>query len=126
MSPYNGFVDAIDISIFVLVLGGFLGIVQASGALEAGIQRLVKNSKGKEVFLIVTLMALFSLGGTTYGMAEETVAFYGVVTAAMVAAGFDSLVAVGTICLGAGAGVLGSTVNPFAIGAANDALKSII
>lgn len=125
MSPYNGFVDAIDISIFVLVLGGFLGIVQASGALEAGIQRLVKNSNGKEVFLIVTLMALFSLGGTTYGMAEETVAFYGVVTAAMVAAGFDSLVAVGTICLGAGAGVLGSTVNPFAIGAANDALKSI-
>ncbi|CDZ75086.1 putative membrane protein [Peptoniphilus sp. ING2-D1G] len=125
MSPYYGFVDAIDISIFVLVLGGFLGIVTDTGALEAGIHRLVKNSKGKEIGLIITLMLLFSLGGTTYGMAEETVAFYGVVTTAMIAAGFDSVVAVATICLGAGAGVLGSTVNPFAIGVAIDALGSI-
>lgn len=125
MSPYNGFVDAIDISIFVLILGGFLGIVQATGALEAGIHSLVKNRKGKELSLIVILMILFSIGGTTYGMAEETVAFYGIVTMAMVAAGFDSLVAVGTICLGAGAGVLGSTVNPFAISAAVDALKGV-
>lgn len=125
MSPYKGFVDAIEISIFVLVLGGFLGVIQATGALEAGIQRLVKKSKGRELGLIVILMCLFSIGGTTYGMAEETVAFYGVVTAAIVAAGFDSLVSVGTICLGAGAGVLGSTVNPFAIGVAVDALKGI-
>lgn len=125
MSPYNGFVDAIDISIFVLVLGGFLGLIQATGALEAGIQRLVKNNKGKEIFLIGILMFLFSLGGTTYGMAEETVAFYGIITAAMVAAGFDSIVAVATICLGAGAGVLGSTVNPFAIGVAVSALDGI-
>lgn len=123
MIPFNGFVDAIDISIFVLVLGGFLGIVQATGALEAGINALVKKRKGREISLIVILMILFSIGGTTYGMAEETVAFYGVVTMAMVAAGFDSLVAVGTICLGAGAGVLGSTINPFAVGAAVAALK---
>lgn len=125
MSPYNGFVDAIDISIFVLVLGGFLGIIQSTGALEAGIHSLVKKRKGKELSLIVILMILFSIGGTTYGMAEETVAFYGIVTMAMVAAGFDSLVAVGTICLGAGAGVLGSTVNPFSISAAVDALKGV-
>ena len=125
MSPYNGFVDAIDISIFVLVLGGFLGIIQSTGALEAGIHALVKKRKGKELSLIVILMILFSIGGTTYGMAEETGAFYGIVTMAMVAAGFDSLVAVGTICLGAGAGVLGSTVNPFSISAAVDALKGV-
>ncbi|WP_138159784.1 YfcC family protein [Peptoniphilus catoniae] len=125
MSPYYGFVDAVDISIFVLVLGGFLGIVADTGALEAGIHRLVKNSKGKELMLITILMLLFSLGGTVYGMAEETVAFYGVITTAMIAAGFDSVVAVATICLGAGAGVLGSTVNPFAIGVAVDALKGI-
>ena len=123
MIPFNGFVDAIDISIFGLVLGGFLGIGQATGALEAGINALVKKRKGREISLIVILMILFSIGGTTYGMAEETVAFYGVVTMAMVAAGFDSLVAVGTICLGAGAGVLGSTINPFAVGAAVAALK---
>ena len=57
-------------------------------------------------------------------MLEEAVAFYGIVTAAMVAAGFDSVVAVGTICLGAGSGVLGSTVNPFAVSIAVDSLKA--
>lgn len=123
MIPFRGFVDAIDISIFVLVLGGFLGLVQSTGALEAGISVLVKNRKGREISLIVILMFLFSIGGTTYGMAEETVAFYGVITMAMVAAGFDSVVAVGTICLGAGAGVIGSTINPFAVGAAVAALE---
>ena len=87
MSPYNGFVDAIDISIFVLVLGGFLGIVDETGVLNAGISKLVKGNKGREKALIVILMVLFSIGGTTYGMAEETVAFYGIVTAAMVTAG---------------------------------------
>ena len=124
MSPYEGFIDAIDISIFVLVLGGFLRVVTATGALEAGIQKLVQNSKGRELNLIVVLMFLFSIGGTTFGMLEETVAFYGIITATIVAAGFDSLVAVGTICLGAGAGVLGSTVNPFAVQVAVDALKA--
>lgn len=125
MAPFNGFVDAIDISIFVLVLGGFLGLINYTGAIEAGINALVKKRKGKELSLIVTLMILFSIGGTTYGMAEETVAFYGVITMAMVAAGFDSIVAVGTICLGAGAGVLGSTINPFAVGAAVSGLEGI-
>ena len=50
MIPFNGFVDAIDISIFVLVLGGFLGIVQSTGALEAGINALVKKRKGRDNF----------------------------------------------------------------------------
>lgn len=124
MSPYNGFADAMDISFFVLILGGFLGIVTSTGALDAGIHSLVRGSKGRELSLIVILMILFSFGGTTYGMAEETVAFYGIITTAMVAAGFDSLVAVATICLGAGVGVLGSTVNPFVVQVAVDALNS--
>lgn len=125
MAPYNGFLDAIDISIFVLVLGGFLGIVQATGALEAGIHSLVRKKKDREISLIVILMILFSIGGTTFGMAEETMAFYGIITMALVTAGFDSLVGAATILLGAGSGVLGSTVNPFAVGTAVEALNSI-
>ena len=65
-------------------------------------------------------MFLISLGGTTYGMAEETIAFYALVTSTMVAAGFDSLTAASTILLGSTAGVLGSTVNPFSISASPD------
>lgn len=125
MAPYNGFVDAIDVCVFVLVLGGFLGVVQKTGALEAGIQAVVKKLHGKEIVLIPTLMIIFALGGTTYGMCEETIGFYSLICATMVAAGFDTLVAVSTILLGAGIGCLGSTVNPFATGAATDAILSM-
>ncbi|MGP1594777.1 MAG: YfcC family protein [Treponema sp.] len=123
MASYKGFADAIDVCFFVLVLGGFLGIVTKTGALNAGIAHLVKKLKGNELILIPILMVLFSIGGTTYGMSEETVAFYGLLAATMVAAGFDSMVGAATVLLGAGVGVLGSTVNPFATGIAIDSVN---
>ena len=125
MSPFNGFRDAIDICVFILVLGGFLNIVTATGALEAGIQNVVKKLKGNELVIIPILMVLFSIGGSTYGMAEETIPFYILITATLVASGFDTIVAVGTILLGTSSGIIGSTVNPFSTGVAMDALKGI-
>ncbi len=116
---------AIDVALFVLIIGGFLGVVTKTGALDAGVGSLVKKLKGKEIYLIPVLMIIFSIGGTTYGMAEESLAFYALITATMIAAGFDSLVAVATICLGAGCGVLGSTINPFANGAAVSAAGAV-
>jgi uncharacterized ion transporter superfamily protein YfcC len=68
--------------------------------------------------MIPILMILFGLGGTTYGMAEETIAFYPLVIPVMLAAGYDAITAVSVILLGAGLGVLGSTVNPFSTGIA--------
>ncbi len=117
-APVQGFIEAIDICIFVLILGGFLAIVTETGALDAGIAVLVHKLKGNELVLIPILMTLFSIGGTTYGMLEETVPFYLLLAATMVAAGFDSIVGCAVVLLGAGCGVLGSTVNPFAVGAA--------
>lgn len=124
MSPVKGFADALDVCIFVIVIGGFLGVVTKTRALEAGVAKIVEKMKGKEIWMIPVLMILFSLGGTTYGMAEETIAFYALITATMMAAGFDSLVGASVILLGAGVGVLGSTVNPFAVSVAVDAFQS--
>lgn len=122
-APVKGFTDALPVCLFVMILGGFLGVVTETGALDTGIAVLVKKLKGNELILIPILMFLFSIGGTTYGMCEETVPFCVLLAATMVAAGFDSLVGVATVLLGAGVGVLGSTVNPFAVGAAVDALS---
>ena len=122
MSPILGFENAIDVCIFVIILGGFLAIVTKTGALETGIKVLVQKLKGRETILIQILMFIFSLGGTTYGMLEETVGFYALLAATMVAAGMDTLVGASVILLGAGSGVLGSTINPFAVGAAVSAL----
>ncbi|MCR5483381.1 MAG: YfcC family protein [Bacilli bacterium] len=122
LSPIKGFVDAIDICIFVLILGAFLKIVNETEAIETGIQALVKKLKGHELVLIPILMLIFSICGSTYGMLEETVGFYAILAATMVAAGMDTIVSSAIVLLGAGSGCLGSTVNPFAVGAAVDAL----
>ena len=124
LAPILGFVDAIDICLFVLVLGAFLKVVTKTGALETGIEVLIKKLKGKELILIPILMFIFSIGGTTYGMLEETVGFYAILSVAMVAAGMDTIVASAIVLLGAGSGVLGSTINPFAVGAAVDAVPA--
>lgn len=125
MSPINGLNDAIDISLFVLLIGGFLGVVTVTGALDAGIGAVVKNLNGKELLLIPVLMFVFSLGGTSFGMAEETIAFTALVTTTMMVAGFDPLVSVATLILGAGSGVLGSTVNPFLVSISISALDAV-
>lgn len=124
MAPILGFADAFDISLFVLILGGFLGVINRTGVLYKGIASVVKKLKGKELLLIPVLMIIFSIGGTTFGMAEETIAFYSLIVATMMAAGFDPTVGAATILLGAGAGVLGSTINPFAISVAIDTAKN--
>ena len=126
LAPIKGFGDAIDICVFVLILGSFLKIVNSTNAIETGIQVLIKKLHGHELVLIPILMILFSIGGTTYGMLEETVGFYALLAAAMVAAGMDTIVSSAIVLLGAGSGVLGSTVNPFAVGVAVDAAKSVL
>lgn len=125
MAPVLGFADAKDVCIFVLVLGGFLGVVTKTGALDTGIAVLVRKLHGNELILIPILMTIFSIGGSTYGMLEETVPFYLLLAATMVAAGFDSVVGAAVVLLGAGSGVLGSTVNPFAVGAAIDSVADM-
>ena len=128
LAPVAGFYDpvantanAIDVSLFVLIIGGFIGVVTASGAIDAGIGRAMVRLKGRENWMIPILMALFALGGTTYGMAEETLAFYVLLIPVMIAAGYDALTAAAVILLGAGVGVLGSTVNAFSTVIASDA-----
>ena len=123
MAPILGFENAIDVCIFVMVLGGFLAMMAKTKALETGIKILVKKMHGKEYLLILLLMFIFSILGTTYGFLEESVGFYVLIAATMFAAGMDPLVGVATILLGAGSGVLGSTINPFATGVAVSAMK---
>lgn len=112
---------AIDVSFFILMVGAFLGVVNETGALDVGIASIVKRFKGREKMLIYILMPLFALGGSTYGMGEETMAFYPLLVPVMMAVGFDSITGVAIILLGSQIGCLASTVNPFATGVAADA-----
>src|SRR6476660_8980500 len=110
---------AIDIALFILVIGGFLGVTMKTGAIQAGIGTLVQRMQGKERWMIPVLMGVFALGGTTFGMAEESLAFYALVITVMITAGYDALTGAAIVLLGCGIGVVGSTVNPFATGIAS-------
>ncbi|WP_219636752.1 YfcC family protein [Streptomyces sp. AJS327] len=107
--------------LFVLAIGAFISVVFATGAMDRGIGRLAHRLRDRGSLLIAGVMTLFSLLGTVEGFAEETLGFYGLVVPLMLALGYDRLVATGTILLGAGTGVLCSTVNPFSTGVASAA-----
>jgi uncharacterized ion transporter superfamily protein YfcC len=128
LAPINGFYNsdsyeagAIDVALFVLMLGGFLGVVNATGTIDHAIQRIMDVFAGREQWLIPILMALFAAGGTVYGMAEESLAFYAILIPIMLRAGYDTVTAVAVIMLGCAIGTLGSTINPFATVIASDA-----
>ena len=128
LAPIGGFYDpdsyaanAIDVALFVLLLGGFLGVVNATGSINTGIRSAMRAMEGREIWMVPILMTLFAAGGTTYGMAEETLAFYAILLPVVLRAGFDAVTGVAIILIGAGIGVLGSTINPFATIIASDA-----
>ncbi len=121
--PYNtgDLAGAVQVFFFVLAIGAFITVTIKTGALDAGIGRVTERFRKRGLLLIVILMLIFSVGGTTYGMAEETLGFYAIILPVIVGLGYDRMVGVGIIMVGAGVGTLGSTVNPFATGVASDA-----
>jgi len=110
---------AIDVALFILLIGGFLGVTMKTGAIDAGINSVVKKLGQRGRVLITVLFIIFAAGGTSYGMAEESLAFYPLILAAMIALGYDALAAVAVILLGCGIGTMGSTINPFSVGIAS-------
>lgn len=130
LAPIKGFYDpktnearAIDVALFVLIIGGFFGVVNKTKAIESGIYQITQKLKGREIWMIPTLMGLFAIGGTTFGMAEETLPFYTLIIPVMIAARFDSVTGVAVVMIGTGIGALGSTINPFATIIASNAAQ---
>ena len=121
-SSNEGFLyGSAEIFLFVLAVGAFITVTMKTGAIELGIKRLALRYRKAPTMLIVILMLVFALGGTTYGMWEETLGFYTLMVALVLAMGLDRMVGATIIFIGAGTGVLASTVNPFATGVASDA-----
>lgn len=111
----KGVYECIDIILFVLVLGGLINILDHSGAFGAGISALSRATKGKEYILIIVVTILISLGGTTFGLAEETIALYPILIPVFIAAKYDVLVCIAAIYMGSSIGTMMSTVNPFSV-----------
>lgn len=120
-SPIKGIIEAADIIFLVLIIGGLIGIMNLTGAFDAGISWLAKTLKGHEYILIVLVTILIALGGTTFGLAEETIAFYPILIPMFLAAKYDAIVPLAAIYIGSSIGTMCSTVNPFSVIIASDA-----
>ena len=120
-APLKGIMQSIDIILLVLIIGGLISIVNATRAFEAGIAWLAEKLKGREFILIVMVTTLIALGGTTFGLEEETIAFYPILIPVFLAARYDSIVCIASIYVGSSIGTLASTVNPFSTIIASDA-----
>ena len=121
-APIKGIYETIDIILFVLVLGGFIGIFNSSGTLNEGVGYLAYRLKGREGILIIVVCTLIALGGTSFGLAEETLAFYPILVPVFLAAGYDVLVPLAVIYMGSSIGSMASTVSPFSVIIASDAV----
>ncbi len=120
-SPIKGIIAAADIIFLVLIIGGLIGIMNLSGAFDSGISKLASALKGREYLLIILVTGLVAAGGTTFGLAEETMAFYPILIPVFIAARYDAIVGLASVFLGSAIGTMCSTINPFSAIIASDA-----
>ena len=119
-SPIKGIIAAADIIFLILIIGGLIGIMNLTGAFDAGISWMAKALKGREPILIILVTTLIAAGGTTFGLSEETMAFYPILIPVFLVAKYDGMVGLACIFLGSGIGAMCSTINPFATIIASD------
>lgn len=120
-SSIKGIIASADIIFLVLIIGGLIGVMNHTGAFDAGISWLAEALKGREYLLIILVTILIALGGTTFGLAEETMAFYPILIPVFLSARYDAMVGLASIFLGSAIGTMFSTVNPFSVIIASDA-----
>jgi uncharacterized ion transporter superfamily protein YfcC len=123
VGPYEqgGLFGAAGVFLFVLAIGAFIVTTTRTGAIDAGIGRVAGKFRGRGALVIVALMVLITLGGSTFGLGEETLGFYAILVPLLLSLGFDRMTAVGVVLVGSVVGNMASTVNPFMVGAASDA-----
>ena len=121
ISMVEGTIEAVDVMVFIFVLGGMIGVINKTGSFNAGLMALARRTKGNEFLIVFSVSVLMVLGGTTCGIEEEAVAFYPILVPVFLALGYDAIVSVGAIFLAASMGTAFSTINPFSVVIASNA-----
>jgi len=115
---YHGFVKQAGIIVFILVVGGVFWLLNATGAVDAGIRRLISGIGRKDKIVLVALTILFSLAGAVFGMSEETIPFVGIVVPLVVSLGYDAIMGLLVVYVASNIGFSSAFLNPFTVGIA--------
>lgn len=113
MAPTKGIQEAADVVAFVLLIGGTFAIINKTNAISAGINRVIRKLKNKDLLIFPIVMILFGIGGTTFGMSEELLPFYAIFMPIILSLGYDSITSFMIVFMGAKLGYCASTINPF-------------
>ena len=117
---YHGFVKQAGIIIFILVVGGAFWLLNATGAVTAGISRFIARVGRRDKWVLVAITVLFSLAGAVFGMSEETIPFVGIVVPLVVSMGYDALMGMLIVYVASNIGFSAAFLNPFTVGIAQD------
>ena len=115
---YHGFVKQAGIIIFILVVGGAFALLNATGAVDAGIRRFIAGIGRNDKLVLVALTLLFSLAGAVFGMSEETIPFVGIVVPLVVSMGYDAIMGLLVVYVASNIGFSSAFLNPFTVGIA--------
>ena len=115
---YHGFVKQAGIIVFILVVGGAFWLLNATGAVEVGIQRFIARIGKRDILVLVALTVLFSLAGAVFGMSEETIPFVGIVVPLVVSMGYDAFMGMLVVYVASNVGFSSAFLNPFTVGIA--------
>ena len=115
---YHGFVKQAGIIVFILVVGGAFWLLNATGAVEAGIQRFIVRIGKRDILVLASLTVLFSLAGAVFGMSEETIPFVGIVVPLVVSMGYDAFMGMLVVYVASNVGFSSAFLNPFTVGIA--------
>ncbi|MFR8518583.1 MAG: YfcC family protein, partial [Emergencia timonensis] len=111
----RGMQESAQIIFFIFIVGGTMAVIQETRSIEAGMGRLIKAMKNASILIIPIVMLFFSICGSVFGMAEETIPFIPIFVSLCLAMGFDSITGVAIVFCGAGAGFAGAFMNPFTV-----------
>ena len=113
--PISGLIESSGISFFLFAIGGDINLLIEMNALSAGIAALGRITKGREFILLILIFVIISIGGTTYGLAEEILAFFPILMPIFLQSGFDIILGIAPLIFGAMIGSMFSTVNAFSV-----------
>lgn len=115
---YHGFVRQAGIIVFILVVGGAFWLLNATGAVSAGISRFIAKVGKRDKLVLAAVTVLFSLAGAVFGMSEETIPFVGIMVPLVVSLGYDAFMGMLVVYVAANVGFSSAFLNPFTVGIA--------
>ena len=111
----DGLGDAQDIIFLIFLVGGVIGILRKTGAIDAALHKSVAKLGHSPWILIAGCFAMFSLGSFTIGMGEEYVPLVPIIVTMSLAMRMDAVVAMGMVWVPYGIGWACAGINPFGV-----------